>query len=439
MNATTVFAETPNVAAATNAPVSGGLKKLKPAMTEFKQQLELSCEEMTALMAQIIGSGNTNDNSMAIDSAAQEAGIAGILEGFGLLDYQTDTLPAQTQSTPQNQPEEMPFAQAQELSEEQVQTTEANKQTSVSEQFAWMLDQKLETLPPDVQQQIRSEFQEYLGSLESTNKEQMLFTAPEGKVTPSNAQEVQDKLAALLLQLKSVPQEAQTAVDGKISTVIDGEAFAETAQESKPAAVPEVKTVAVSENTQDAEPVIPAATQPLAAQASGRVETSAAEIVADDMPETDFVKDNVIRIVDKVRTNVSEGKHDFDVDLKPDFLGKVSIRLTMENGSIRMHIRTEDMGAKGLFTDHMSGLQSLMKDKGLPVASIDVTYQSEMTAGDGYEAYRQNGGHNNGAYQSGAQSGGANVAEAASGVGFYDAMASPAEYYLGGSSVEYLA
>lgn len=438
MNATVVFAETPNVAAANNAPVPGGLRKLKPVTTEFKQQLELSCEEMTALMAQIIGSGNTNDNSMAIDSAGQKAGIAGILEGFGLLDYQTDTLPAQIQSTPQNQPADMPFVQAQELPEAQVKTTEAIKHTSVSEQFAWMLNQKLDTLPPDVQQHIKGEFQKYLGSLESTNKDQLLSAAPEGMAKPINAQEVQDKLAALLLQLKSVPQQAQTVSDGKISTVMDGGAYAEATQEPKPTAMPEVKTVAVSENKQAAEPVIPAATQPQAAQDSGRVETSAPKIVTDDMPKTDFVKDNVIRIVDKVSASVTEGRHEFDVVLKPDFLGKVSIRLTMENGSIRMHIRTEDMGAKGLFTDHMSGLQSLMKDKGLPVASIDVTYQSEMTAGGGYEAYRQNSGHS-GAHNSGAQSGGAYAPEAASGAGLYDAMASPAEHYLGGSSVEYLA
>ena len=45
-----------------------------------------------------------------------------------------------------------------------------------------------------------------------------------------------------------------------------------------------------------------------------------------------YEKDNVMRIVEKLHTEVSGGKYDFDVELKPDFLGKVNIKLTMENG-----------------------------------------------------------------------------------------------------------
>ena len=357
-----------------------------------------------------------------------------------MLDYQTDTLPAHLENAPLEEQAKTLFEQTEKLPKEWAKTIEAMKQTGVSEQFAWMLGQKLETLPQHVQQQIRSEFQKYLGSLESTNNEKMPFAVPEGTALPLDAQEVQDKLAALLLQLKTVPQEVHKAMEANVNTVIDGEAYAEVAQESKPTAVSEMKAVAVSasENKQDAEPVIPANTQPPAAQALDTVKTHAAEAGMDDMPETDFVKDNVIRIVDKVRTNVSEGKHEFDVDLKPDYLGKVSIRLTMENGSIRMHIRTEDMGAKGLFTDQMSGLQSLLKDKGLQVASVEVTCQSELTAGGGYEAYRQNGGHS-GSDQRGARNGGSYTTDTVSGTSLYDAMAGSAEYYLGGSSIEYLA
>lgn len=492
MNATPVFNETPDIAAA-KAPVSGGVKAgkpNKPAAADFKEQLE-SCNEEAAVIAQMMPSGgDTTDNSSVTDSAAksEQPGIVGILEGFGLLDYQTDTPVVPAKSAAGDPPVTGFMIAAQpaiteqpvtaELPRDAAQAAADMKGTGVFEQFARMLSEKqFSALPPKVRQQVLSEVQEYLGSLESTNKGKDAVAAPDKGAAMADVSGTPD---SLLIRMKMAQQTVRTAPDAKPIQATDGEtpapapnapapiAAAPTAAAQTAAAPTTAAPTAAAPTTAAPDTDIPIKVQGTAAQkpapddapepaakqdsrrdgqpgvqgaAGGGIPRAAqsvpARAAAPEAPaKTDFVKDNVIRIVEKISAQMSEGKCDFDVALKPDFLGKVSIRLTLENGSIRMQIRTHDMGVKGMFTDQMPGLQSLLKDKGLAVAGIDVTYQSE--ASGGYEAYRQNG-RQSGADQGGAKSGRNRYPQDWPAQTLYDAMAAPADYYLGGSSVEYLA
>ena len=162
--------------------------------------------------------------------------------------------------------------------------------------------------------------------------------------------------------------------------------------------------------------------------------TDTAEPKADapQTTQTDFVKDNVIRIVDKLSTQVSDGKYDFDVELKPDFLGKVNIKLTMENGELRMHIKTDDIGVKGMFADQASAMQAVLKDKGISVTNIDITYQSQMQTGDDRQAHNQNSSkkQNSRTHAS---------IEKLGGTEMFEKMTEITGYTHTGSSVEYLA
>ena len=142
----------------------------------------------------------------------------------------------------------------------------------------------------------------------------------------------------------------------------------------------------------------------------------------------------MIRIGDTVSTQAREGKYEFEMALKPDFLGKVSIKLIMEDGGIRMQIRTQDMGVKSLFTDQMSGLQSLLRDKGFSVTSIDVTYQSTMAGGHDPYSQSREGESRSGTYKSGRL-----AADTAAGAVLYETLGEEEYGYMGVSSVEYLA
>jgi len=150
-----------------------------------------------------------------------------------------------------------------------------------------------------------------------------------------------------------------------------------------------------------------------------------AEITTDETAQ--YTKENVLRIVDKVSTHSADGKYDFDVELKPDFLGKVRIKLTMEDGHIRMQIKTDDMSVKGMLSEQTSALQSALKEKGITLTNVDVTYESETTRDFGQQPHEQNGSSRQGLYYAQTETIGFEPAEELYG------------YYTGSSSVEFLA
>ena len=140
-----------------------------------------------------------------------------------------------------------------------------------------------------------------------------------------------------------------------------------------------------------------------------------------------YTKENVLRIVDKVSTQSADGKYDFDVELKPDFLGKVHIKLTMEDGNIRMQIKTDDISVKGMLSDQTSSLQNALKEKGITLTNVDVTYESQTTRDFGQQPNEQNGSSRQGLYYAQTETIGFEPAEELYG------------YYTGSSSVEFLA
>ena len=51
--------------------------------------------------------------------------------------------------------------------------------------------------------------------------------------------------------------------------------------------------------------------------------------------------------------------------LKPEYLGKLSIKLMMDNDGIKAHIKASDASVKGLIMDQLPALQEALKEKGL--------------------------------------------------------------------------
>ncbi len=157
------------------------------------------------------------------------------------------------------------------------------------------------------------------------------------------------------------------------------------------------------------------------AAGTGAAESKAAESSAD-------VKENVLRIVDKVSTQAKDGRYEFDVELKPDFLGKVSIKLTMEGGNIRMQIKAEDASVRGMLSDQTSSLTDALKEKGITLTSINVTQEGQASSlGGNRQPYEQGGSRQNAAYY------------AQTGTAVLESAAEPYSCFIGNSSVEFLA
>ncbi|MGI6150600.1 MAG: flagellar hook-length control protein FliK [Christensenellales bacterium] len=112
--------------------------------------------------------------------------------------------------------------------------------------------------------------------------------------------------------------------------------------------------------------------------------------------EPQYARENILRIVDSVHTKSAEGRHEFEVELKPEFLGKIRIRLTMEKGSIHMQIHTDDPSVKQLLSEHSPSLMGELKEKGISLSGMDVSYDNP-TAFDGREQHSgSNGGNRQG-------------------------------------------
>ena len=424
--------------------------------------------------------GNTQDNSMAanLTDEQEKPQIVGILEGFGLLDYLSDL--------PLVSPADGQTADIQTVSQAALKLlqglTQGTGQTGELEKYARMLSKdQLAKLPPELQQAIAKAVGDYLGSFESTNNEPVQEVQSQGTgVAPADTQAatdisaLPDKIACLLIKLKTMQQDtkpSEAASDksktpGSESTVpvekLQTEPTAVKTATTDPAAKPEtVKPAAVqSAETKPAdgqetgtEQAVKSETKPLANNASAsqpqgtntpvnlqpistlKTNTEAMQQTT-KAPETnraDFVKDNVMRIVDKMSTQVNDGKVDFDVELKPDFLGKVNIKLSMQNGEIRMQIKTDDVNVKSMFADQVSSLQASLKDKGIAVTNIDVTYQSQMQTGADQHSFGQNGSGKKQSSRARASM------EQITGVGVFESLTQMTGYTQAGSSVEYLA
>lgn len=421
------------------------------------------------------------ENSMAANLTDTESKpqVVGILEGFGMLDDHSDLPPVLPQSGPEAGE---PAAEAAKAAEQTLPQAESPEPTGALENYARMLSKdQLSRLPLDQQQMIYKAVGDYLGSFESTNKEpaQTAAMPEDAPATPQAAEAaaeplaLPDKIARLLIRLKTAQQDAAPADPARVAAADTVAPSVEPMQ--KPAAKPEAAEpqTAMPEAPQTDAPQ--AAAKPAAAQAvqtpdkeaqapapkpeppadtdAGRAQTSDAASglqsavplaqekpqsvqppqKAQSAPGSDFVRDNVMRIVDKMSVQAGDGKYDFDVELKPDFLGKVNIKLSMENGEIRMQIKTDDANVKSLFADQAASMQSALKDKGIAVTNIDVTYQSQMQTGSEQRSFSR---------QSGDRKPGSRLhvpLDPLAGPGAFETMSALTGYAGDGSSVEYLA
>jgi flagellar hook-length control protein FliK len=100
------------------------------------------------------------------------------------------------------------------------------------------------------------------------------------------------------------------------------------------------------------------------------------------------------RIIQKMTASVQEGKQQFEIALKPEYLGKLSIKLEMDNDGIKAHIKASDTSVKGMIADQLPALQEALKEKGITVTHIEVTY--ERPAFDSQQSHQQNWQNNSG-------------------------------------------
>ncbi len=80
------------------------------------------------------------------------------------------------------------------------------------------------------------------------------------------------------------------------------------------------------------------------------------------------------------------GKEELIVNLKPEFLGRLKIRLISENGHIKIDLITENHIARDTINSHLPALQQVLIEQGLPVQEISLFISWQ---GQGYPENRR--------------------------------------------------
>ena len=92
--------------------------------------------------------------------------------------------------------------------------------------------------------------------------------------------------------------------------------------------------------------------------------------------------DNISRIVESMSSQSTESSQEFTVALKPEHLGKLSIKLIMDSDGLKAHIKAADASVSGLIRSELNTLSDQLKEKGIQIRQIDVTYDTSALLSD---------------------------------------------------------
>lgn len=92
------------------------------------------------------------------------------------------------------------------------------------------------------------------------------------------------------------------------------------------------------------------------------------------------------QIVEKAALNLKNGKSQVRIDLKPEFLGSVRMKITTENHLVTVRILTELPVVKEMIENNLSQLKTDLQSHGLEINKIDVSVANDsQQRGKGFE------------------------------------------------------
>jgi len=317
--------------------------------------------EMLNIKAKIteIGGESEEEDSMCCDSNLQNLvdGIVGIIEGFGLLDYN------------------IPESAIDEISEQIVSLVNLqgdNADTDNSKDYIKMLSEIIarmpntnqnESLNQETKDAIQKLIDEYQCSFDNTNNTGVNETELKNEPEQIDADRIKNMLKVAIKESKGTKikqfgltnEKASDEVKSKddVGKTNGSSMLFRTSSET-------AKTTEIQQN-QNVE------------QAAGK-----------DMAE------NIAKITQKITSSQIDGKREFDVTLKPSFLGKLSIKLVMDGDSIKAHIKAADQYVKGLISEQLPELSQALKEKGVNMTHIEVVYDSPMSSSTDQQFHGQN-------------------------------------------------
>ncbi len=90
--------------------------------------------------------------------------------------------------------------------------------------------------------------------------------------------------------------------------------------------------------------------------------------------------ENIQRLVKGITKSTADGKEEFKISLKPEFLGEVSIKLVKDAAGVAAHIKTAHAATKALLQSGLPELLEQMRSKGIEVSRVDVSVEAFTSA-----------------------------------------------------------
>lgn len=149
---------------------------------------------------------------------------------------------------------------------------------------------------------------------------------------------------------------------------------------------------------------------------------------------TEAMAENITRMVESIEVHAAQGTQEFTMQLKPESLGKLSIKLIMDDDGIRAQIKANELSSKSLILNELPALEETLKEKGIEVKQIEVAYEAPK-----FDFNFKQGSQNNAFAQGGGSSRHYTpILEQDTAVSFFE-MASGLEYFTQSSSMEFHA
>ena len=152
---------------------------------------------------------------------------------------------------------------------------------------------------------------------------------------------------------------------------------------------------------------------------------------AESTPQTATVETLYDKLVDSIFTASTTDSKFMELQLKPEFLGKVAVQLTLGDAGLEIRIKAEDVGVKGLIADQITQLTTSLNDKGVKVSAVEVVFANATD-----HSYDGSGSHQQDAHRA-ARTNSSRSTNIGFGIGFTEDEDSVSIVDTGISSVEY--
>ncbi len=311
------------------------------------------------------------------------AGIASILEGFGLLNAEGNLTSEalqllQAAYAAADGAEVQPEAEQAGMPPVQPDITELLNESSGADRLNVPAQNGVGRTA--ILSQLVPLVNEYLKSLENAHSQSGTPTAPyEGIDT---AQAALFESAPALPNAETVS--AQTAAEAFQKLVAAVEDALQGKGVQDPAALPEEEEpLKPAQNTADA-------ALPGTSSLTEVFEPLKGTVPAEQTAQTDTAQ-TVLDLVDSMSVKAQGGATEFEITLKPEHLGKLSIKLTQDADGLKAEIKAADATVKTLLENELSSLQTMLKEKGVEIHRINVAYEAGALAFDNRQGQKQSG------------------------------------------------